>query len=57
MNGPPVKGTQRVSVGRVGSMYTVMNAATERITLHRAMVRSMSFDRLWLMQILHADPC
>ena len=33
VNGPPVSGIQRVSVGRVGSMYTVTNAATDRITL------------------------
>src|SRR2546427_777316 len=49
MNGPPVRRIQRVSVGRVGSMYTATNAATERITRLCAMYSSTSFRRACAM--------
>ena len=51
VNGPPVRGSQRVSVGRVGSMYTTTNAATDRIILDHATCRSISMSGVCLIKV------
>src|SRR5439155_20764499 len=57
VNGPPVRGSQRVSVGRVGSMYTTTNAATDRINLHHATCRSISMSGVCLIEVPSPGGC